>query len=613
MKKALIPFLVAGMLSATSCTETFEPSVDYGDQTYINDYSALVSAVNDLNKSVAERFEALNTLLNKNMADLKLAIDENTGAIKVQGDNMENGLSAINTTLLNGFSALSTQIDATGTKIVTAMDKNGELLRLEIDEAGKLISAQIETSANKLAATINSLTASLEEKLDALTLITKNGLADISVKIDAVDKTLDLQLGNVNTNLGKLNDTMFDGFKALNTTITATGGQIITAMNENGELLRLEIDETGKLISAQIETSTDELKNALIKAINDQTTTVAGKFDALNDLITAGFANVTAEIGRVGDQLHLDIQGVNTNLGNLHTAMTEGFTLLGTKIDANGATIAEAIDAQGNKLEIAINGNGEVISSAITDFTKEYKTQEEAELAKMAAIITAINALTTTENTNSANLIEALNKLLKDNGVYYNPEDKQAMYMLPGNLAAIKANKDLEKIYSEKIEAYAPKFVAVQVTNEAGFKAAGETERPGNNTVGTNAHGHATFTALTSEDKFILVGKEVITDNSIADGREVVKVIKTALSCHYNVFISNGSCSYPNIYKIKLMDARAESHYVNSNGTIVADFEMNNAKTALKIDFELNVYDEATGKVADTITAFAYCSNTAVN
>ena len=62
MRKALIPFLVAGMLSATSCTELFEPSVDYGNQTYINDYSALVSAVNDLNKTLSERFNALNSL-----------------------------------------------------------------------------------------------------------------------------------------------------------------------------------------------------------------------------------------------------------------------------------------------------------------------------------------------------------------------------------------------------------------------------------------------------------------------------------------------------------------------------------------------------------------------
>ena len=85
MKKVLIPFLVAGMLCTTSCTELFEPSVDYGDQTYINDYSALVSVINDLNKSISERFEALNKLLDKNLADIKLSVDENTGAIKILG------------------------------------------------------------------------------------------------------------------------------------------------------------------------------------------------------------------------------------------------------------------------------------------------------------------------------------------------------------------------------------------------------------------------------------------------------------------------------------------------------------------------------------------------
>lgn len=80
--------------------------------------------------------------------------------------------------------------------------------------------------------TINSLTATLSEKFDALTIITKAGFAEVSVKIDDLDKTLDAQLTNVNTNLGTLNTTMFDGFKALNTTLDANGNKIVTAMNE---------------------------------------------------------------------------------------------------------------------------------------------------------------------------------------------------------------------------------------------------------------------------------------------------------------------------------------------------------------------------------------------
>ena len=107
MKKSFILFLFAGLLSISSCTESFEPNVDYGDRTYINDYTALVSAVNDLNKNLTDRFDALNTLLKNGMTAIQLSIDANTGTIKIFSEEMKDNLSTINTTLFNGFSAIS--------------------------------------------------------------------------------------------------------------------------------------------------------------------------------------------------------------------------------------------------------------------------------------------------------------------------------------------------------------------------------------------------------------------------------------------------------------------------------------------------------------------------
>lgn len=173
MKKALIPFLVAGMLSTTSCTELFEPSIDYGDQTYINDYSALVTAVNDLNKSIGERFEALNTLLAKNMADIKLSIDANTGAIKAVGESMENSLSTINTTLFDGFTALNTQIDGTGTKMVTAINAQGDILKAAIEENGTLVSTEIKDFKDAYETSEAANLAKMGEILGAINELTE--------------------------------------------------------------------------------------------------------------------------------------------------------------------------------------------------------------------------------------------------------------------------------------------------------------------------------------------------------------------------------------------------------------------------------------------------------
>lgn len=75
MKKKFYPMLLIAALSLSACTDVTEPTVDYGGNTFINDYSALVDAVNNLNKTLKERFDALNQLLKSNMVDIKLAID----------------------------------------------------------------------------------------------------------------------------------------------------------------------------------------------------------------------------------------------------------------------------------------------------------------------------------------------------------------------------------------------------------------------------------------------------------------------------------------------------------------------------------------------------------
>ncbi len=146
------------MLSMTACTEVLEPNVDYGSNTYTNDYSALVKAVNDLQKSLEDRLDALNSLLNAGLLDIKLAIDENTGSIEVLEANTSSGLANIDTSLINGFTAIADSMDSNGDKIVTAMNENGNLLRLTIDNNGKLISTSVADAANGIYVVTNKET-----------------------------------------------------------------------------------------------------------------------------------------------------------------------------------------------------------------------------------------------------------------------------------------------------------------------------------------------------------------------------------------------------------------------------------------------------------------------
>ncbi len=159
--KKLILFFAAGAVCISSCTETFAPNVDYGDQTYINDYSSLVAAVNDLNLSLSSRIDALNDLVEKGFADIKVSIDENTGAVEVLSSTVEDGMAEINSAILDGFTALVTKIDENGVKTVTAINSNGEALKLAIQANGTLVS----TAITGISAAMAELKTMLETEL----------------------------------------------------------------------------------------------------------------------------------------------------------------------------------------------------------------------------------------------------------------------------------------------------------------------------------------------------------------------------------------------------------------------------------------------------------------
>lgn len=509
MRKALIPFLVAGMLSATSCTELFEPSVDYGNQTYINDYSALVSAVNDLNKTLSERFDALNSLLEKEMANIALSIDENTGAIKVMDSNLKEGLGTINTTLFNGFSALNTTIDKNGDRIVYAMNQNGELLRLQLDSTGKLISAEIKASTTELVKVINSQTATVAEKLAALTTITEAGLADVSVKIDNVNNTLEVQLKDVNANLGKIDTDMFNGFTALTAQVKLQGENTIIAINEQKEALIASIDKNGLLISAE-----------LVSLNKNQ-------------------ANIDKNLGELLDAFSHFVTENKTNLESINTTIAA----LNPTLEALGIKITANIDNQTGQLITAITKLGNDLAGSIAEQTvalnKAIAANTAAIVSADASIQKAINdritELKNSTDANSAAQIAILNKMLADDGVY---KDGNNLYMTPEIWASVEAagvNSSVYQSFATPMTTTYPSITTVQVTPSLPW------------------HTCAQFTK-TSEDGSILVGGNM-QPMTLANGKTVVRVIKTPGTIYYSV-VAIG-CSYPFFKKVTVSDAKA--------------------------------------------------------
>lgn len=374
MKKKIYPMLFVAALSLSACTEVLEPNVDYGGNTFINDYSALVDAVNNLNKTLQERFDALNQLLKGNMVDIKLAIDSNTGAIKVLSEKTEQGLKDVNTSIFNGFTTLSGKIDEQGKSIVVAMNNNGELLRLQIDETGKLLSTSLLNSTDAIVKAINDQTKSLEERFAILDASLKAGFTDVKVSVDKNTGAITLLDKNTNASLEKINGSLTAGFKLLKEQISTTGNDVIYALDNNGNLLRVELGKQQEALSATIVGQTTKL----IAAINDQTSTLDKRIKALSTVVETGLKNVVVSVDKntgaitlLDKNTQVSLNGINMSLGKIDGTLISGFQAIKTEISTTGGNIITALDKNGNLLRLELGKQQELLSATIVTQTNK--------------------------------------------------------------------------------------------------------------------------------------------------------------------------------------------------------------------------------------------------
>lgn len=410
MKKKIYPMLFVAALSLSACTEVLEPNVDYGGNTFINDYSALVDAVNNLNKTLQERFDALNQLLKGNMVDIKLAIDSNTGAIKVLSEKTEQGLKDVNTSIFNGFTTLSGKIDEQGKSIVVAMNNNGELLRLQIDETGKLLSTSLLNSTDAIVKAINDQTKSLEERFAILDASLKAGFTDVKVSVDKNTGAITLLDKNTNASLEKINGSLTDGFKLLKEQISTTGNDVIYALDNNGNLLRVELGKQQEALSATIVGQTTKL----IAAINDQTSTLDKRIKALSTVVETGLKNVVVSVDKntgaitlLDTNTQVSLNGINMSLGKIDGTLISGFQAIKTEISTTGGNIITALDKNGNLLRLELDKQQKLLSATIVTQTNKLAKAINDQTASLSS---RFKALTLALSTGMVGIMVEINK-----------------------------------------------------------------------------------------------------------------------------------------------------------------------------------------------------------
>jgi len=367
-------------LTFSACVEEFSPSINYGERTYINDYKDLVDAVNDLNNSLQERFDALGKLLDSGLLDIKLSIESNTGKIEVQSLSFGDGLSALsqqlsqmNATLLEGFSAIKTVARENNERLVYAINANGELVALHLDQNGQLIEATVKTQLIEVVKSLNDIKKSNEERFAALNELLAEKLVDVKLAIDAQTGKIEAQTTGLNENLTafsetinktleetmeKIDQTLLNGFTAIKTVAQENNERLVYAVNANGELVALHLDNNGNLIETAI-------KTWLVEAVNNVRNTIEERLKALEELMDEGLADIKVSIDTQTGKITTLNSTVASGFSTLNLTLLNEFEALKTTSNSNNESLVSAINANGELITLHLDQNGQLLDATI--------------------------------------------------------------------------------------------------------------------------------------------------------------------------------------------------------------------------------------------------------
>ena len=291
--------------------------------TLESDYSGLVAAINQMDKSLSEKLSLIETTLSGGLADNAEALKLIRQAIASLGGTLEEKLAAIESAVKSQETSLSTKLAAIEAAVLEGF-ANQQAQQALLLAAIESLDGTLDEKMTKVEEVLKGQTTSVESKLGLIEASVKAGLADARKAQELLKETIEA-----------LGATLEEKLTAIDTVIAKQTVNLSAKLALIETAVKVEVAEREKqqgMIEAAIASlqgSLEENLAAIAEALGSQTTSLETKLSAIEAAVSGGFADGNAE----------------------RALLRRAVESLGGKLDENLATIESAIRSQTTSLD----------------------------------------------------------------------------------------------------------------------------------------------------------------------------------------------------------------------------------------------------------------------
>ena len=360
------------------------------------DYSGVVAAINDANRSLAEKMALIEASVNSGLADNQAAISLIQDAVSSLGGTMEQKIAAVEAAVKAQETSLETKLALVEAVVASGFADTAtqqELLQTALESLG----GTLEEKLAAIETAIQSQTTTLETKLGLVDAAIKSGFAD-SAKAQALLLDVIATLGGtMEEQLSSIQAAVEDGTTSLSAKLA-----LIEAAVTNGFADGQAAQELIQAAIASLSGSVEEKMAALEAAVQSQTTSLETKMTMIEEAIESSVSEIDKKMDLIQQALESLSGDLDKKTSAIKSLIGGQTTSLETKIGVINTAVTKGFVDETTALGL--------LKDAVTALETSLGTADSDLQTQIAGVVASINALTT--NVKTGDIATALSNIL---------------------------------------------------------------------------------------------------------------------------------------------------------------------------------------------------------